>query len=359
MGVFLTILALAAGAAVIFYLIPQKREESPQTNNATDDKPAEIQREQKLPADVSERIKNTPLRTWPEGHTPMDHNDVSPDVMANIDTLLGSTTISMNVSTKLIELLGDQMSSAESITKVASTDAVLSAKILAIANSSYFNIKNEVTSLHRAILLLGYNNVKNLVVRDLIGEIMPSKEEIGLGERLWVHTMAVNACAKYITENYISERSDDMTTAAMIHDLGRHYLHLLPQRGKWDHDAPVLINEENVYGINHAVLGYLVCQKWKVPESAAKGVLYHHHPLAAPPEKIPYPARQKAALTAVSDTLANLLGFGSEPENTYAVRTEYLQLLRLNTNIYKLVTPQLVPEIRKSVHVINSFIEHK
>ncbi|HQP12654.1 MAG TPA: HDOD domain-containing protein, partial [Candidatus Omnitrophota bacterium] len=68
-----------------------------------------------------------------------------------------STTV-----TKVLEICNKPTTSPNDLNRVIALDPVLTGRVLKVVNSAYYSMDNEVTSLTRAIILLGLNTVKNL-----------------------------------------------------------------------------------------------------------------------------------------------------------------------------------------------------
>ena len=65
---------------------------------------------------------------------------------------------------KVMAVSNDLNSSARDLVKVIQMDPVLTAKVLKLVNSAYFALREEVTSLSKAIIMLGINTIKNLAM---------------------------------------------------------------------------------------------------------------------------------------------------------------------------------------------------
>ena len=172
-------------------------------------------------------------------------------------------------STKLLGLLRNPESNINKITSLVSTNPVFSGKILQTVNSSYFNLPEKITSVGRAITLLGYNNVRAIIFRETIDNAVPDKIDIknDLYTKTWVHSAVVSVCSGHIGKTYFDLSEYDLATIGLMHDIGKYFLSTLKDGIEIISDIPSLIKEEHRYGINHSVAGSLIAAKWKLPEA--------------------------------------------------------------------------------------------
>ncbi len=223
---------------------------------------------------------------------------------------------------ELSRILRDPTVNIKKIVELVRTDPVLSAKLLRVVNSAAVG-RGRITSLQQAVVLLGFNNVWILVNQMLTSSsVKPLARLDGRVIRsLWRHAAASAVCAKYIlfhTGLITSEIGATVLTCSLLHDMGKFLLRgLKPQRSHDpvspvsgdSHVLPPVITENVDYGIDHCRLGYLLTTYWSLPEEICSVIGYHHHAAFDNWEEIPRHVRRITALVAVSDNLANLLGY--------------------------------------------------
>ncbi len=241
---------------------------------------------------------------------------------------------------ELSRILRDPTANIKKIVELVSTDPVLSTKLLRVVNSAAVG-RGRITSLQQAVVLLGFNNVWILVNQMLTSSSV--KPLAGLdGEvirSLWRHAAASAVCAKYLLLHaglITSEIGATVLTCSLVHDVGKFLLRgLKPHRSRNpvssdpDDSLPPVIMENLNYGIDHCRLGYLLTTYWSLPEEICTVIGYHHHVAFDNWEDIPRHVRTITALVAVSDNLANLLGY-NETEGVglnYRLRPEILRNL--------------------------------
>ena len=169
------------------------------------------------------------------------------------------------------------------IAKTIDSDLALTAKLIQIVNSAFFTQGTQVTSMQRALSVLGTN-----VVRDLLlgGEVFRSFGGTGLVakcEALTQHSKRVAQVARTIAP---PELAGDAFIAGMLHDIGKLVL------------ATVEVDEAR---IDHAKAGGFLLGLWGIPEPIVDAITYHHEPSAAPAEHAALADIVHAAAVVVSE----------------------------------------------------------
>ena len=131
-----------------------------------------------------------------------------------------STTVS-----KVLEICSRPDTVPNDLNKVISLDPVLTGQVLKLINSAYYSLTNKVTSLTRAIIMLGLNTVKNLVlVTAIIRSVGQTKKSKVLPiKKFWAHSIGVGVAAKLFAaalDVSIGER-EEYFVAGLLHDLGK------------------------------------------------------------------------------------------------------------------------------------------
>ncbi len=213
---------------------------------------------------------------------------------------------------RVLDGLDSAASSAQHLDEIIREDPVLTAKILKMANSPYYGLKGEVSSIAQAVVILGFEEVRNLVIGlSLTGTF---SGDLGFKEfqasALWLHSIGVATAAKMVAEYIPGLDPDELFTAGMLHDLGRFLMCLYfeqelkeileIQRTK---DIP-LWEAEAEYGLAHGEVGGYLAMRWGLSELLVNVVRYHHHPQGAGP------FAQAAAVVFLADSLCHKLDLG-------------------------------------------------
>lgn len=196
-----------------------------------------------------------------------------------------STTVS-----KVLEICSRTDTSPNDLNKVISLDPVLTGQVLKLINSAYYSLMNKVTSLTRAIIMLGLNTVKNLALSTaIIRCVGQAKKSKALPIKdFWAHSIGVGVMAKLLAAERgvpLAER-EEYFVAGLLHDLGKipfgdEYIEVLTQVKK--EPEPLVKLEKKCLEIDHEEIGEMIASKWKLNAVITDAICHHHAPERAEP----------------------------------------------------------------------------
>ena len=201
---------------------------------------------------------------------------------------------------------------ASSLESIIGEDPMLTARILRVANSPVYGSAKEISSVARAVTILGFDEVRNLVVAlSLSGSF---SGDLGADEfnirQLWLHLVATARVAQLLAQHIPTLKQDEMFTAGLIHDLGRVLSCLFLQEEMRQivetskSEGMSMLESEQALGLSHAEVGTFLAIKWGFSDLLASVVRYHHAPVGAGNHE------QAAALIFLADGIAKKLGMG-------------------------------------------------
>lgn len=218
------------------------------------------------------------------------------------------------VTAQIIATVNNPKSTATELHKIISRDPALVSQVLRVVNSSYYRRRNEIDSVERAIVLLGFDAVHNIAVTATLGGIF-THDKIGedyTARDLWVHSVAVAAAAREMGRMISKPLAEPAFLAGLVHDVGLLIeLQACPKKlakvcdGVKMRGEPFSTLEYEYIGCNHEELGAALAKKWGFPEFCRAAAGYHHHPSLAEPEY-----REIAALIYAADTICCQDGIG-------------------------------------------------
>ena len=176
---------------------------------------------------------------------------------------------------------------AHTIAQYVAQDQALAARILRLANSSYYGLGRQVLDVSDAIVILGMRCIRNLcmVASTYPWMVNPSNGYV-LGPRdLWTHSFAVAVGAKIIAERTGKAAGEQALTAGLMHNLGKMAL------GVWhEKEIPVVVSlarganitaeeaERRILGYSHCEVGLQMAEAWNLPKALVEVMGYHHEP---------------------------------------------------------------------------------
>lgn len=230
--------------------------------------------------------------------------------VARIKNLPSLPTVAIKVS----QLLNDPNSSAKDFDAVIAKDPALTAKLLKLVNSAYYALPYKVESISRAVSVVGFKQVRDLVNSVAVIEAFKDFDPATLDMRkFWEHSLACGVAGRVLSIFGRQANPDVFSTAGLLHDVGK--LILLSQSpteytkvAKLNAEYAILGYEAElkIFGFSHADVGAELCRLWNHPEALQAAVAFHHNPQAAEPAH-----QQLTATTHIANIMAHACQIGS------------------------------------------------
>lgn len=187
---------------------------------------------------------------------------------------------------RLISVLNSKRSNADDVCRLLEMDVGLSGKVLRLANSSYYNPSGEVSSVHRAVIKLGFNAISSIVVSASVYSLFKNPQSPVNMNRVafWRHSVEVALNARVLA-TAASHHLDPETafTQGMLHDIGALVLDLqFPQEyatlmDDVRHKGITLEQaERHRFGMDHSEVGAEILTRWGIPEIVRIPIQQHH-----------------------------------------------------------------------------------
>ena len=222
--------------------------------------------------------------------------------LAAIVGSLGTVPSPPNLYTQIVEELQRPEPSLEVLANTMTRDVGMTAKLLQMANSPLLGLRGPITSLERAVFVLGTETVKTLV---LAAGVFSRYDAAAMApfslDTLWDHSRRVGELARRIaSEEEVDKRIVvDATLGGLLHDVGRLVLAAQVSEGYKQvmelmlcQGLPLAEAEQQVLGATHAEVGAYLLGLWGLPEPLVEAVAWHHTPSRCPGQTF-------SALTAV------------------------------------------------------------
>lgn len=219
------------------------------------------------------------------------------------------------IATRMVELINSPRSSADEMAKVISGDPAISARVLKIANSSFYSMARQVKTLSTAIVILGERTLKNLV---LAASLRGMNAKFGDTEQmLWEDSMTCALGARFLSRSLRKSDPEEAFIAGLFRHIGRvvfnnqesdSYQKIIAQQPGCGSDLMALEAEQ--FGIDHAALGAAVLEQWQLSEAMSLVALHHHDEQLA--DIADRDTRELAALVNIASEFPLLLGIFGE-----------------------------------------------
>lgn len=162
-----------------------------------------------------------------------------------------------------------------------SHDPSMAVRILRIANSPFYGMPREIGSLREAVVLLGFNRIRDMLVSICFSEMLPARHKDFNYRQFWHHSMAVAECTRQLAG--LSGNSPDLAfTAGLLHDIGRLVIVVLfPDEFSRiinESASPLIETERRILGFDHVEMGGKAAQHWNLPVAIQEAIEQHETP---------------------------------------------------------------------------------
>lgn len=177
-------------------------------------------------------------------------------------------------------------SSLVDIAKVIEKDQGLTVRILTMANSAYYGLQSQIGSVHRAVMILGLQEVRKLVlllnIRSLDQRLDSNLFDVSTH---WRHQVDVAHAAKIMAGHSSDMDPEELFTIGLLHDLGKmitalyrpdDWIAILELRST--KNVPLFMAEDAYWGLDHALIGAMTLKSWFLPASLTEPINWHHAP---------------------------------------------------------------------------------
>jgi putative nucleotidyltransferase with HDIG domain len=237
-----------------------------------------------------------------------------------IATRVGDLPTLPHVATKVMELLSADDSNAGDLERMISRDQAITARVLKLANSALFGRRGMISTLTRAIVLLGFKTVQSLVIAASTETLYRTTSARFKDKLLWEHAVAAALAAGFVARECRYASFEEAFTAGLLHDIGKVVLDQnLPEPYQevvelvYNDEVTFLEAEHKILGFDHAEVGALVVKKWNLPAPLEEAVRLHHRPLQSlldPP---------LCAIVSLGNSICIKLGLGPERQSELAL----------------------------------------
>lgn len=210
------------------------------------------------------------------------------DINLIIDEITELPTLP-DVVVEVNRMIADPKTSAADINAVISRDMSLSAKILKLVNSPYYGFPRRITTITYAVIILGYNTVRNLALSAFIFDSFKGKgaRQFQL-KPFWQHSACTAFTASALAKQKKNKMEEDAFMCGLLHDIGKAVLNQffveemeqVTEKIKAD-DCLFKEAEQATLSFNHSQLGARLLERWNLPENIVAAVEFHHTPSEA------------------------------------------------------------------------------
>ncbi len=241
------------------------------------------------------------------------------------------------IAQKILATTDDDLASINKLQQIIENDAAISAKVLSVANSSFFGQTEPSRTLNNAIMRIGIDNVRSIALGiSLMTFLDTGKHRKTTGyERIFNHSLSVGMVSRILCKYLNLDIAEEVMISGILHDLGflvlnrffpDSYLNVMQE---FDSGMPLLKAEQSILDFNHEDIGYWLAKQWELPDNVLDSILYHHRP-AASVNNLPH-----VAVTHLADyiTTQNILSL-TEQNPAYELEINCLDILDISEDTF-------------------------
>ena len=174
------------------------------------------------------------------------------------------------------------------LVRIVNADPVIAGSVLRRINSAYYGVRRRVGDLQKAVFLLGFDEVCDLVMTSgmmKLGDVLNSDEQAAIFEQIMKMSVGTAAYARKIASHLKLYQHNAAFTLGLLHTVGR--LVLLYNRPD-DYEAlwctndygfaPTVTSEQIIFGTDHAEMGALAADSWHLPDFVVQIVRHYLTP---------------------------------------------------------------------------------
>lgn len=311
------------------------------------------------------RTQKTPGADEPSSgrHLPIGGTGLTPDsdlkslrpLMARSDLLErisaeGELTGFSPTVSQVLRITANENCSMEQVTKTVSQDHAVALKILKLANSTVYSRGDFVDTVHKAVLRIGMQSIRQAVLNIGVVERFGSLafEHHLDTPHFWEHSIACGLIAAELAHALEHKEPDIAFTAGLLHDLGRviyaerlgeQYVHVLEVAR--DLQLPVEDVESRLLLMSHAKVMDRILHAWRFPKDLVDPIVFHHAEAGDVRSLAPNQAAEVLCL-GLADRLAHAMMLGSSGNDTIYPTEEHCRCLGLE--------PAAIRRIEETTH---------
>jgi len=236
------------------------------------------------------------------------------------------------VAQKARQVLSNPNASYADLARVIETDQGIVTRVLKMANSPFYGLSGNVSTVHHASAVLGSKALMDLLnlacSSEILGKTLPGYD-LSAGD-LWKHSLAVARASQVLAGRVQPALEQDAFSAGLIHDVGKLILDPYIDERKAEFQSFVMLQnetflsaEKRILGFDHAELGAEVCEKWQIPRHIALALRFHHDPAPSNRDTLSY-------IVHAADAIAIMSGIGAGLDGLlYSIHGDAMDFLRM------------------------------
>jgi len=189
------------------------------------------------------------------------------------------------IATKVLDMFDKPNVELEELAETILVDQVMASRVIKIVNSPFFKPMHEIKSLKRALIYLGFRQIRHIALTCSIIEAFEGKTGVFDVKTFWEHSFGVGVVAKIIAQRIRYPETEKAYIVGIIHDIGEVFLsyHMKDSFQKVVDELKgtsqsFIEAEKKILGTTHCEVGYCLAKNWNFPAEYCDVIAHHHAP---------------------------------------------------------------------------------
>ncbi len=253
------------------------------------------------------------------------------EIIKNLDDVPSLPTVVAEVN----QAIRNPRVDANTVGQILARDQALSAKTLKLVNSAFYGFPNRINSVTRAIIVMGFQRVRNLVLTaSVLDKFKSGNVDFDFGN-FWKHALGTAISAEILSQELKLQESEDAFVAGLLHDIGKLLVVLYaPEKFVRIHaivkktNCLIIEAEQEVLETTHSIVGGWLAKMWQFPPKLTQAIRMHHDPQSV------REYHEMTYVTHIADIVCRALDFGDGGDNKIPkINGHVWKAMKLDKNI--------------------------
>jgi len=259
------------------------------------------------------------------------------------------------IAVKILNAVQKDDAALTELGEIISTDPALTAKMLQVANSSLFACNGEITSINRAMSVLGTNIIKNIALSFVIADELSENGNTGFDyDNFWRRSVIAAISAELLSKT-VQFKNDDIFVTTLLQDIGMLVISMTKgdeyntlQKEAQSSSVDLIDLEKDKYGFNHQQVAYALLLSWCLSDSIAEPILYHHQP-----ENAPESYREPVEIVSFANQLGNIYSGTETSEQARFLQKELVDHFNIDETLATALLDDVATRSREILEVFD------
>ncbi|MCP4577295.1 MAG: HDOD domain-containing protein [Deltaproteobacteria bacterium] len=273
-------------------------------------------------------------------HSDRSQRDIDYSDSAMIRSIIKKVPRLPSFASTLLIRMAQENTSLHEASELIKQDPSSVAVVLKAVNSTYYGFPQKVCDVNRALILIGFSRVYQLIIEEGLQRTMPSSPGF---TAIQSHSVAISHIAFGLSLASRTVNPSEMSTIGLLHDLGRGLILLLKKQNP---SLGIFIDS-----LDHARLCALLLKEWGMPDILVRSLEFQSYPEILPPDRIPNEIRSNVALLYLAHLCFELFKGVSDGRSGHMFTVEYRRLFDWHQmDLRQLVRKNLLPTLVKGIN---------